>query len=259
MHPSLQLLMKLNLTCPFLFLMFLLNVLLMLGGFVTSGYLKHTFTGMCLQWDSYCPVKYKVGLVRCVVNRALRICSDAKLKDELEFLKELFLNNGYLIGVVNKFLSRRAVIDDGKVNTGQRVVFRLPYVGEHHCDLEPSVVHRAFDDVNVVTVYNVRRAFTVVKNVLPTNLPSKVVYSFECRQFDSSYVGRTLQHLNARIKQHVPRHLLLLEVRSSRPRRGRPPNISAPVAREETKPTVDTGCDSMLKNEVLSHCRHSKE
>ena len=53
------------------------------GGFVTSVYRKPTFTGMCLQWDSYCPVKYKVCLVRCLVNRALRNCSDGKLNDEL--------------------------------------------------------------------------------------------------------------------------------------------------------------------------------
>ena len=114
------------------------------------------------------------------------------MSDELGFLKELVLNNGYPIGVVNKFVSKSAVIGDGKVNTSQRVVFRLLYVGERHCDLERrvwSVVHRAFDDVIVVTVYNVRRAFTVVKDVLPTNLLSKVVYSFECRQCDSWYVG----------------------------------------------------------------------
>ena len=39
----------------------------------------------------YCPVKYKVGLVRCLANRALRICSHVKLSDELEILKELFV------------------------------------------------------------------------------------------------------------------------------------------------------------------------
>ena len=49
------------------------------GGFVTSVYRKPTFTGMCLQWDAYCPVKYKVGLVRCLVNRAKRICSETTL------------------------------------------------------------------------------------------------------------------------------------------------------------------------------------
>ena len=54
-----------------------------------------TFTGMCLQWDSYCLVKNKVSFVRCLVNRALLICSDGKLSDEPEFLKALFVRNGY--------------------------------------------------------------------------------------------------------------------------------------------------------------------
>ena len=60
-------------------------------------------------------------------------------------------------------------MDVGKANTGQRVVFRLPYVGERHCVFEHcvwSIVCRAFDDMDVVTVYNVRRAFTVMKDVL---------------------------------------------------------------------------------------------
>ena len=147
---------------------------------------------MCLQWDSYCPVKYKVGLVRCLVNKPLRICSDAKLNDELEFLREVFLNNGYPIGVVNKFVSKSPVIGDGKVNTGQRVVFRLPYVGERHCDLERrvrSVVHRAFDDVNVVTVYYVRRAFTVMKDVLPTNLLSMFIPLIAGNVIAGTWVG----------------------------------------------------------------------
>ena len=86
-------------------------------------------------------------------------------------------------------------MDVGKVNTGQRVIFDLLYVGERHFDLESrvrSIVRRAFYDVNVVTVYNIRRAFTVMKDVPPTNLLSKVVYSFECRQCDSWYIGKTL-------------------------------------------------------------------
>ena len=44
-------------------------------------------------------------------------------------------------------------------------------------------------------------------------------------------------------------------MRSSRPRRGRPPKISAPVARDEPTPTVDTGCDSVLKNEMRRSLR----
>ena len=118
-----------------------------------------------------------------------------------------------------------------------------------------SIVRRAFGDVNVVTFYNVRRAFTVMRNVLPTNLQSEVVYSFECRQCDSWYVGRTLQHLNACIKQHVPLHLLASEVRGSRPRRGRPPKASAPGTCTQPALILNTGCNAMVKGGVRRSVR----
>ena len=73
-------------------------------------------------------MKYKVSLVRCLFNRALRICSDGKLSDGLELLKEIFVRNGYPIGVINKFVWWSGPMDVGKVTTGQRVVFHLPYV-----------------------------------------------------------------------------------------------------------------------------------
>ena len=65
---------------------------------VTTVYRKPTFTGMCLQWDSFCSVKYKIALIRCLVNRALRICSVEKLSTELDFLRDTFLRNGYPAG-----------------------------------------------------------------------------------------------------------------------------------------------------------------
>ena len=138
----------------------------------------------------------------------------------------VIVRNCYPIGVSNKF------------------VFCLPYVGERHRSLEchvrsilrrvrsilrrvrsilrrvrsilcrvrsilrrfRSILCHAFDHVNVVIVYNVHRAFAVLKDVLPANLLSKAVYSLECRQSDTWYVGRTLHYLNACIKQCVPLH-----------------------------------------------------
>ena len=111
------------------------------------------------------------------------------------------------------------------------VVFsRFPYVGANNMYIERrvrSVVGRAFGEVNVVTVYITGRAFTVTKYILPTTSLSKSIYSFECRHSDSRYVGRTILHLNERIRRHVPLHLLPPEARKDRPRRGRPPKCHA--------------------------------
>ena len=56
------------------------------------------------------------------------------------------------------------------------------------------------------------------KYVLPTKLKSSVVYeySYHC---DSRYVGRTLQQLQDRIKQHVPKWL---QQQAKRPTRSQP-------------------------------------
>ncbi|XP_065185832.1 protein sidekick-1-like [Sycon ciliatum] len=62
----------------------------------------------------------------------------------------------------------------------------------------------------------------VRKDVLSSHLLSHLVYQFECRNCGSRYVGRTLQHLTARIKQHVPLHIPPDAAKSKRPKRGRP-------------------------------------
>ena len=204
------------------------------GGFVTNVCRKPNFTGMCLLWDSSCPVKYIIGLIRCLVNRELRICSVEKLSGELDFLRDMFLKNGYPAGIVNKHITTDLTIGRNLDRDGaNRCILRLSYVGANNLDIERrvcSVVGRAFGEVNVVTVYVTRRAFMVKKDILPTTSLSKLIYSFECQHCGSRYVGRTIQHLNAWIRQHVPLHLLPPEARKDRPRRGRPPKVHAFIA-----------------------------
>ena len=147
---------------------------------------------MYLQWDSFCLVKYKIGLIRCLVNRALRICSVEKLSGELDFLRDMFLRNGYPAGMVNRHIATNLTIGRNLDRDGaNRCILHLPDVGANNLDIERrvrSVVGRAFDEVNVVTVYVTRRAFMVKKDILPTTSLSKLIYSFECRHFDSRYV-----------------------------------------------------------------------
>ena len=227
LHPALKF------TCEFILNASLsfLDVLVERVVDVTTVYRKPTFTGMCLQWDSFCSVKYKIALNRCLGNRALRICSVEKLSRELDFLRDMFLRNGYPAGIVNKYITTDLTIGRNLDWDGaNRCILCLPYVGADNLDIERrvcSVVGRAFGEVNVVTVYITGRAFMVKKDILPSSCLSKSFYSFECRHCDSRYVGRTIQHLHARIRRYVPLHLLPPEARNDRPRRGRPRKVHA--------------------------------
>ena len=166
-----------------------------------------------------------------MVNRALRICSVEKLSGELDLLGDMFLRNGYSAGIMSNHLTTDSTIGCNLDRDGANCcILRLPYVGAHNMYIERrarSVVGRAFGEVNVVTVYVARRASMAKKDILSTTFFSKLIYSFECRFCDSRYLGRTIQHLHARIRQNVPLHLLPPGARKDRQQRGRPPKVHA--------------------------------
>ena len=68
------------------------------------------FTGLYLSWDAFALKSRKVNLIRCLTFRALKICSDNKIKSEFEQIKNLFLGNGYpekiIVDTINKTVDK---------------------------------------------------------------------------------------------------------------------------------------------------------
>ena len=57
--------------------------------------------------DALCPLKWKSGLILCLLNRAKAICSFKLLfNSDVIKLRQMFLSNGYLIWFFDKFLQR---------------------------------------------------------------------------------------------------------------------------------------------------------
>ena len=44
--------------------------------FLTTVYRKPNFTGLYIQWDSFCPQKRKINLIKTLTHRALMMCSE---------------------------------------------------------------------------------------------------------------------------------------------------------------------------------------
>ena len=58
----------------------------------TSTYRKPTFTGVMLNWNSLTSIKYKKGLICCLLDRSFKICSGYQQKIiEMEELCELLI------------------------------------------------------------------------------------------------------------------------------------------------------------------------
>ena len=113
------------------------------------------------------------------------------------------------------------VVTDDHKPTFLRLLYTGPVTPRFEKNIK-SVVMSTYPSIRPIIFFSTRRAAGVVKNVLPIHSMNSVIYNFECRGCKSWYIGRTLQRLAARIRQHIPLRILPVHARHSRPRRGRP-------------------------------------
>ena len=187
------------------------------SGFLTSVYRKKTFTGDYIAWKSFCPVKRKTNVIACLVNRAIKLCSDVKLSDELDRIREIFLNLGYPDRIIERTVERvvsnisRAKIDDSEEERKSPVYLRLPYLGPTS-NRFAQAIRRAVEDcyrsTQLRVVFKTRTCIAEnTKGRSPTNQQNNVIYKYVCH-CDSVYVGKTTRQLRQRVKDHVPRTFL---------------------------------------------------
>ena len=77
------------------------------GSYETKVYRKPTFTGQNLCWEFFTPMKRKASLLSTLVHRDLKICFKSKLKEEINRIKEILLDNGYPENFVFKQISKK--------------------------------------------------------------------------------------------------------------------------------------------------------
>jgi len=76
------------------------------GRLHTEMYRKPTFTGTYLNWNSLTSRKYKTGLIRCLLDRIWKICSEPETRIlETKRTKAILLRNSYPDHVLDKEIS----------------------------------------------------------------------------------------------------------------------------------------------------------
>ena len=106
------------------------------GKFVTTVYSKPTVSGVYTHFDSFLPTVYKVGMVYTLAYRCFKICCDwTKFLEELNFLKHVFLKNGYPLSFIEKcfkMVINKLVIIRPQVTTVEKKTLTLsvPYLGD---------------------------------------------------------------------------------------------------------------------------------
>ena len=112
------------------------------GSYETKVYHKPMFTGQYLRWEFFTPIKRKASLMSTLVHRALKICSKSKLKEEINQIKEILLDNGYPEDFVLKQISKKITQFSRPKRFGPDkcpVYLRVTYTGKTALTLERNL------------------------------------------------------------------------------------------------------------------------
>ena len=186
--------------------------------FCMTIYRKPTFTGVYLNWRSLTSRTYKIGLVKCLLNRAWSICTNYELFHlEVINIKSILRKNDYPCRVIDseikKFIDRKFVKKARKevenVELERRKVYLvLPYqnklVDQFKEKIE-ALVDKFYKDVEFRVMFTCPRTIGshfVFKDKVPPELRSMVVYRIKCKTCSASYIGKTERCLIRRMDEH---------------------------------------------------------
>lgn len=169
---------------------------------------KETWNDQYIHFDSFVPLQQKRNLIKCLTYRALRICSEEVLSDELQHLETIFTGNGYPIRFIQKTIQSVKLKPEKSTVEKKPVFISLPFKGDTVAELIyrrlKSAVENTFKASNLRMSFRTGPAFKLhLKDKLPKFTTSFCVYSFEC-PCKASYVGRTTRRLSDRVKEHCP-------------------------------------------------------
>ena len=177
------------------------------------------------------------------------ICTKSKLKKEIKQVKNILLDNGYPELIIDSSISKKIAQFFMPKRFGPEkcpIYLRVPWIGKASISLDKNVkmaVESCYGSVTTRVVFTSKRTLPVArKDVLPITLKSSVIYEYSCH-CDSRYVVRTLQRLQDRIKQDVPKWLQQQAKRPTQSQHGR----SCKLKRN------NPDCDSAIRQHLLDN------
>ncbi|CAF0780352.1 unnamed protein product [Brachionus calyciflorus] len=186
--------------------------ILYIGQYQTTVFHKKTFTGVYLNWTSLTARKYKIGLIKGLLNRICKICTLKEDRDlEIEKLKHILWLNQYPSEVVDNVISKHLEKQVEKEQTAEKLkrFIVLPYngqksedFGEKLKDLVSSNFPQVDFNIAFQTPSTLGSLFPFKDRIKNVEAQSLVVYKLQCTTCNASYIGKTVRILYHRIKEH---------------------------------------------------------
>nr|VZI47083.1 unnamed protein product [Spirometra erinaceieuropaei] len=174
------------------------------GALATSVHRKDSNSEIILNYGSNHPAAHKRSCVRTLFHRAYCYCnSNGLLNKELAHLYRLVRSNGYPISFVKNCLRHQTQSQDptpnGEIVT--RKFYSLPYMRG-----TSEIIARQFSRLGIHVAHkpasSLRAAISRVKDPIPKEQQTNVIYRIPCANCSCVYVGHTGRCLGTRINEH---------------------------------------------------------
>ena len=179
-----------------------------------QGKFLSTFSSLYADFDSFLATGYKVNMIYPPAYWCFKICSDwTKFHKKLNFLKHLFLKNGYPFFFTNKYFKtvvNKSVMKRIQLTTVEKktLILPLPYEGDIFLQTRTKL-RKSFKyflnccKLQIILSQRELAIFFRFKDCLPFDLVYRVVYKYTCGRRNSSYYGETERHLKVRFGEHI--------------------------------------------------------
>ncbi|XP_058814568.1 uncharacterized protein LOC131678430 [Topomyia yanbarensis] len=173
----------------------------------TEWYMKPIASGRFLNYNSFHPLHQKINMAKNFIHRVNYLSSNLRDDEKISIIdKQLSLNN-YPKKLRHRLINRmheRNILTlqttDKNLQTTYRSIAYIPYlsnqIGKH---LKNDYKHIQLAHRNIKTV---GKFYTKIKDPVPADHHSNVIYSIPCKQCSSCYIGMTSNMLKTRICGH---------------------------------------------------------
>ena len=179
------------------------------GSIDTNWYNKPSSSGRLLNYFSNHPLHQKINVIMNLLKKNSNLSSSKFQPDNLNKIKLILYNNGYPKFLVKKLINT-ILEKQNDINTinsvSNKIVnlkfFQFPYIPGLSQNINEIIKKENQFKLVFYNIKTVNNLFTKIKDKIPHNYNSNLVYKINCKDSDLGYIGQTNQYLHKRVYQH---------------------------------------------------------
>ena len=184
-------------------------------------YTKLTSNGECINFNSLCPTRYKVSVIRSFLHRAYAVTSSWQLfHTEIRRIKQVLINNGFPINIINVQIRKFLNIKFDNLPSRNCNPVKLFYCSQYSSNyvteekklnniIKRNIrAHEINRPVSLYIYYRNRKlgSLLIRNKMYKKDIDSRVVYQYTCKDGrcnSASYIGYTTCTLAKRFYTHA--------------------------------------------------------